>query len=61
LLLEVMDPVTAAGLALSVIGLVPLCASGFQLIENCISAPKNAGKAFDLITFQSGVSDYSAS
>ena len=52
-----MDPVTAAGLALSVIGLVPLCASGLQFIENITNAPKGAAKAFDLITFQSGVGD----
>jgi hypothetical protein len=53
-----MDPATATGLALAVIGLVPLCASGLLLIENCIDAPKGAAKAFNLITFQSGVSDY---
>jgi hypothetical protein len=56
-----MDPVTAAGLALAVVGLVPLCATGFQLIENSINASRDAAKAFDSITFQSGVRDYSIS
>lgn len=55
-LLVVMDLVTAAGLALAVVGLVPLCATGFQFIENSINASKDAAKAFDSITFQSGVS-----
>jgi hypothetical protein len=56
-----MDPATAAGLALAVIGLVPLCATGFQLIENSVNASKDAAKAFDSITFQSGVRSYSIS
>jgi len=56
-----MDPVTVGGLVLSVAGLVPLCASCFQFIENIISAPKAAAKAVELIAFQSMVSDYSIS
>jgi hypothetical protein len=60
-LLAVMDPITVGGLALSVVGLVPLCASGFQFVENIISAPKAAAKAVDLIAFQSTVSGYSIS
>lgn len=55
MLLAVKEPVTAAGLALSVIGLVPLCATRLQLIENSINASKDAAKAFDSISFQSGV------
>jgi hypothetical protein len=50
-----MDPVTAAGIALSVIGLVPLCAAGFQMIEDCIDAPKDALREFDFILIQRGV------
>jgi hypothetical protein len=56
-----MDPITAAGLALSVVNLVPLCAAGLQMIENCIEAPKDAIRAFDFIRIQSGVCRYSIS
>jgi hypothetical protein len=57
----VMDPVSAVGIAFSVIGLVPLCAAGFQMIENCVDAPKDAVKEFDFVKIQSGVSGYSIS
>jgi hypothetical protein len=40
LLLEILDPVTAFGIATGVIGLLPLCASGFTVIKDVIGADR---------------------
>lgn len=50
-----MDPVTAAGIALSVISLFPLCAQGFAMIQGGFSASKDNRQALAMIDIQSGV------
>ncbi|KAH8744478.1 hypothetical protein BGZ57DRAFT_977186 [Hyaloscypha finlandica] len=49
-----MDPVTAFGVAAAVVGLVPLCADGFEMIVKCIDAPKDARETFALVQVQAG-------
>ena len=53
-----MDPVTAFGVAAAVVGLVPLCADGFEMIVKCIDAPKDARETFALVQVQAGVRSY---
>ena len=53
-----MDPVTAFGVAAAVVGLVPLCADGFEMIVKCIDAPKDARETFALVQVQAGVRPY---
>ena len=45
----------AAGIALAVAGLFPLCVDGFNLIKDCFTAPKDAEDGWNRIFIQSGV------
>jgi hypothetical protein len=47
-----MDPVTALGVATGVIGLIPLCAQGFNMIASCFEAPKAVKESMTKITVQ---------
>lgn len=50
-----MDPVTAAGMALAVVGLFPLCGDGFSLIVTCFQAHKDVKDAAIRLYIASGV------
>jgi hypothetical protein len=47
-----MDPVSAFGVAAAVIGLIPLCAQGFEMITACFKAPGSVKEAMTLVTVQ---------
>lgn len=47
-----MDPATAGGLVLSVIGLFPLCVDGFMVITQCFTAHKDVQDAMTRIEWQ---------
>ena len=47
-----MDPASAGGLVLSVIGLFPLCVDGFMVITNCFTAPAEVQYAVTRIEWQ---------
>ena len=44
-----------AGIALAVAGLFPICVDGFNLINDCFTAPKDAQDGWNRIFIQSGV------
>ena len=48
----VMDPVSAFGVATGVIGLIPLCAQGFNMIVAGVEAPKAVKESMTKITVQ---------
>ena len=50
-----MDPATAAGIALAVVGLFPLCRDGFTLIVSCFQAHKDVKDAAIRLNIASGV------
>jgi Prion-inhibition and propagation len=47
-----MEPVAAIGIATGVLGLIPLCSSGFEMITACSTASKDVRSAMTLITVQ---------
>jgi hypothetical protein len=47
-----MDPASAFGIATAVIGLIPLCAQGFEMITACFNAPESVKEAMTLVTVQ---------
>lgn len=47
-----MDPATAGGLVLSVIGLFPLCVDGFMVITKCFTAQADVQNAMTRIEWQ---------
>ncbi len=54
-----MDPATAAGIALAVVGLFPLCRDGFSLIVACFQAHKDVKDAAIRLYIASGVRTFS--
>lgn len=48
-----MDPVTALGVATGVIGLIPLCAQGFNMVTACFNAKNEYKESMTKITVQS--------
>ena len=51
----VMDPITAFGVATGVIGLVPLCAQGFNMVKDCFRAPEGVQESMTQILLQRAV------
>jgi hypothetical protein len=47
-----MEPISALGIATWVIGLIPPCSSGFEMVTACFTASKDVREAMTLITVQ---------
>ncbi|KFY81684.1 hypothetical protein V500_11180 [Pseudogymnoascus sp. VKM F-4518 (FW-2643)] len=47
-----MDPASVFGIATAIIGLVPICTQGFEMITACFKAPELVKEAMTLITVQ---------
>jgi hypothetical protein len=53
-----MDPVTAASIALGVIGVFPTCVDGFAVIRSVFTANKEAEEQVGRVNLQAGVSSF---